>query len=326
MRKIFFVCLFSVLLTSLFAQSGESTYDYLLLPTSVRTAALGGTNVSLIETDVSLIHSNPAFLGQEMDMNLGVSYLSYVGDVAVGSVTFGKAVGERSAWGIGVNYTNYGNMLETTEDCQILGDLNASDICGSVFFSRDLTDKIRGGVAVKVMYSNYHHNTSVGLAADLGISYYDVDSEFSFGLVGKNLGRQVSSYEDNLYALPWDIQLGISKKLSHAPIRISVTANYLKQWEFDSLEEEDSFFKTLGKHIILGVDLTPNDNFWIGIGYNIKRGIDLGLDEGNKFGGFSAGAGLKVKAFSFGCSLGQYHPSATSFMFSVSTSFVEMKL
>jgi len=52
----------------------------------------------------------------------------------------------------------------------------------------------------------------------------------------------------------------------------------------------------------------------------------LHLSEGNKLSGFSIGAGLRVKAFGFGCSVGKYHPSATSFMFSVSTSLAEMKL
>jgi hypothetical protein len=297
-----------------------------MLPNSVRASALGGNNVSIIENDLSLIHQNPAFLGNEMDKMFSASYLSYIADIATGNVTFAKSLGDRSSWGVGVIYSNYGKMLETDGE-QIIGDLNASDIAGSLFFSRDLTDKIRGGIAAKYFYSNYAHNTAIGLGVDLGLSYYNPDKKFSFGLVGKNLGRQIKAYEEELANLPWDIQFGFSKKLSQAPIRYSITGIYLNEWKFYNLTgERDPFMKTVFKHLVVGVDFLPSDNFWIALGYNVKRGSDLGLSEGNKMAGFSIGAGLKVKAFSFGCSVGQYHPSATSFMFNISTSLAEMKL
>jgi hypothetical protein len=308
------------------AQEGESTFNFLLLPNSVRAAALGGTNISTIENDLSLIYQNPGLLGQEMNMSFSANYLSYIADIATGNVTFAKSLGEKSTWGVGVIYSNYGKMLETNES-QIIGDLNASDICGNLFFSRDLTEKIRGGVAAKFIYSNYAHNTAIGLGVDLGLSYYNPDKNLSVSLVGKNIGRQIKAYEEELANLPWDIQFGFSKKLSQAPIRYSITGVYLNEWKFYNLQgEKDSFSKTLFKHLVIGVDFLPSDNLWIALGYNVRRGADLDLSEGNKMAGFSIGAGLKVKSFSFGCAVGQYHPSATSLMLSVSTSLAEMKL
>ncbi|GHT26836.1 hypothetical protein FACS189432_02070 [Bacteroidia bacterium] len=292
----------------------------------MHASALGGNNISIIENDLSLVYQNPGLLGQEMDRTVSASYLAYIADIGMGNVTFAKKLGERSSWGVGFNYTNYGKMLETGQD-QIIGDLNASDIAGNIFFSRDLTEKIRGGVAAKLVYSNYEHTTAIGLGVDLGLSYYDPESNVSVGLAGKNLGRQIKSYEEELTNLPWDIQLGFSKKISKAPIRYSITGIYLNEWKFYNLQgEQDPFIKTFFKHWVLGVDFLPSDNLWIALGYNAKRGADLNLTEGNKLAGFSVGAGLKVKAFSFGCSVGRYHPSATSFMLQVSTALSEMKL
>jgi hypothetical protein len=327
MRKILIIITVCFFILPLSAQEGRTNFDYLLLPVSARSGALGGTNISLIETDASLVYNNPALLGSEMDLNLNVSILSYLADIKIGSVIFTKALGERSAWGIGINYANYGKMTETSADNIVLGDLNATDICGSLFFAHDLTDKWRGGITAKFLYSNYHYNTAMGIGVDLGLSYYDPDHEFSIGLTGKNLGRQITAYEEELASLPWDIQLGISKKLAHAPIRFSVTGIYLKQWQFDNYyKQKDSFLKTLGKHLIIGIDVIPSNNLWIGIGYNIKRGIDMHMQEGNKFAGFSVGAGLKVKMFGISCSFGKYHPSATSLLFNVSTSLAGNKL
>ena len=327
MQRFFLLLVLFISSFLVLAQEGKSSFDYLLLPNSARSSALGGNNVSVIENDVSLIYNNPAFLGAEMDLNLTVSYLAYIADIGMGNATFAKALGERGAWGIGFLYSNYGNMKEATQENIILGDLNASDICGNIFFSHDLSDRLRGGITGKFFYSNYYHNTAIGLGVDLGLSYYNSDKEFSFGIVGKNIGRQIKAYEEELNSLPWDIQIGISKRLDNAPIRFSITGVHLKQWKFDNKNgEEDSFFKTAGKHLVLGIDFLPSDNFWVGAGYNAKRGADMHLEEGNAFGGFSAGAGLKVKSFSVGCSVGKYHPAATSFMLSISTSFAEMKL
>jgi len=317
-----FLCTFP-----LFAQEGKSSFDFLQLPTSVRAAALGGTNISIIENDLSLIYQNPAFLGQEMNLTFSAGYLAYIADIGVGNATFAKALGERSAWGIGFTYTNYGKMIETTNTQELMGDLNASDICGNLFFSRDLTEKIRGGVAAKFIYSNYAYNTAIGVGVDLGLSYYNRDNNLSIGLTGKNLGRQIKAYESELADLPWEIQFGISQKLAHAPVRYSITAVQLNRWQFyNSQAEKDDFTTTLLKHFVFGVEFLLSDNFWVGTGYNVKRASDLHLTEGNKWAGFSVGAGLKVKAFSFGCSVGQYHPSATSFMINISTSLAEMKL
>ncbi len=327
MRQRILIGILLYFTSSVFAQEGKSSFDFLQLPASARAAALGGTNVSVIENDISLIYQNPGFLGPEMDLELNLNYLSYIADIGMGSVTFAKALGDRSAWGLGVNYSNYGNMKETWEDQTIVGDLSGSDLCANAFFSRDLTDRIRGGVAAKFVYSAYDQYTAIGLGVDLGLSYYNREKDFSIGLVGKNLGRQIKAYDEESGAMPWDIRLGFSKRLAHAPIRFSVTGMYFNQWKFENPNgEEDPFLTTFGKHLVLGVDFIPSDNLWIAVGYNVKRGADMKLQEGNKMAGFSIGAGLKVKAFQVGCSVGQYHPGATSFMISLTTSFAEMKL
>ena len=327
MQKIVTLYISLLCVFPLLAQSGKSTFDFLQLPSSIRAAALGGTNVSVIENDLSLVYQNPAFLGQEMDLTFSAGYLSYIADISMGNVAFAKALGERSAFGAGFIFSNHGKMSEYTEDNVKIGDLNASDICGNIFFSRDLTEKIRGGVAAKFIYSNYAHNTAIGIGVDLGLSYYNPEKNLSVGLTGKNLGRQIKAYETELANLPWEIQLGFSQKLANAPLRYSITGIRLNQWQLYNIEgEEDSFTTTLFKHLVFGVEFLFTDNFWVGVGYNTKRSSDLHLSEGNKLSGFSIGAGLKVKSFAFGCSFGQYHPSATSFMINISTSLSEMKL
>ncbi|GHS91855.1 hypothetical protein FACS1894174_02930 [Bacteroidia bacterium] len=328
MKKALLSCIiifFSFL--SINAQEGNTVFNFLSYPASARASALGRTNVSIIENDVSLIYHNPAFLGPEMNMNVNLNYLFYIADIGMGSATFAKAMGERSAWGIGFNYVDYGKMIGADKDGNISGDLPAKDICGNLFFSHDITDKLRGGITAKFVYSPYDQYTSIGLGVDLGLSYYNKDHRFSVGLVGKNLGRQIKAYNEELTEMPWEIQFGISKRLEHAPIRFSLTTINLNRWNYKNINGDDQkFFTTLLDHFILGLDFLPSDNLWIALGYNTRLGSDMKLQQGNRMAGFSIGAGLNIKAFKIGCSLAQYHPSATSFMVSLTTSLSEVKL
>ncbi len=321
---IFFLTVFCGYSGVIFSQETDNVFDFLKLPVSSRIDALGGENVSVVENDLSMIFHNPAFLGPEMNLDVNLGYVNYLADINAGSVAFAKSMGERSAWGVGVNYIDYGTFEGTDIENIYIGDISAKDICFNGFFSRDLTDRLRGGVAAKVIYSTFEQYTSVGLAVDVGLSYYNADKNFSAGLVGKNLGRQVKAYNEDRASLPWDIQIGMTQRLNHAPVRFSLTALHLTQWEFDSVVEgdtsEDSFFTTFFKHLVFGAEFLLSDNFWVGVGYNPKIGSDMSLETGNKLGGFSGGAGIRVKAFDIGVAVSKYHPSATSFHVNVTTS------
>lgn len=309
------------------AQDGNKVFSFLRFPTSSHVNALGGHNISLIERDPSLVFHNPALLGGEMDGMLNLNYMNYIADINVGSAIFTKAFRERGSWGIGATFISYGSMKEMSTDHTPLGDFSGKDLSINAFYSHDLSDKWRGGLSFKVLYSSLADYSSFGLAVDAGLSYYDPDKEFSFAVALKNVGAQLKAYEKDRETLPWDIQLGITKRMAHAPIRLSVTAMYLNQWKFkyidDTLEEkelDDDFFKTLTKHLVFGVDFIPSENFWLGVGYNPKAGQDFKLkDGGNGLGGFSIGGGFKISKFDLNASVARYHPSALSLMLSLST-------
>lgn len=321
-------CIASIICTLIIfhasAQEGEKVFRFLELPTSVRANTLGGTNVSVIENDVSLVFLNPAALGREMNMNANVNFLSYISDIKVGSAIFGKSIRENNSFAVGVNYVDYGKFKETTSQNEVIGDFSAKDIVVSGVYSHMLTNRLRGGVTAKFISSNYAEYSSIAIGFDVGLSYYNEDREFSAGLVLKNMGSQISSYNDTRVGMPWDVELGISKRLRSVPLRFSLTADYLTQWNFANVDEangidssDDSFIKTAFKHTVWGVDILPSENFWIGVGFNPKVHYDMALQDGNKFGGFSAGAGLKIQKFSIGFSLAQYHPAAATYQLSV---------
>lgn len=311
------------------AQEGKEGYTFLRFPTSSRASALGGHTVSMVESDPSLVFHNPALLGGEMDGMINVNYMNYFADVNVGSAVFTKAFRERSSWGAGVTYMNYGRMKEVTINDEYLGTFSVQDIGIHAFYSYDLSDKWRGGLSLKALYSTIADYSSFGLAVDAGLSYFDADRDFSFGIALKNIGAQLKAYHDDRQSIPWDIQMGITKRMNHAPIRLSVTALHLNRWKFDYIDHtdtktDDSFMETALKHLVFGVEFIPTENFWLGIGLNPKTKMDMKLESGNGLGGFSVGGGIKVSRFNIGASVARYHPSATSLMVSVTMSLSEL--
>lgn len=332
MRNFFYIISLCLLANLAHAQIGNEAYGFLRLPSSSHVNALGGYNVSIIEADPALGFHNPALLGGEMDNMVNLNYLNYISDINAGSAIYAKAFKERGTWGIGATFFSYGNIKEYSKENEYIGNVSAKDIAIQGFFSYDLSDKWRGGISLKFLYSSMAEYNSIGIGVDAGLSYYDADKKMSLGFVLKNIGAQIKSFYDKRQKMPWDIQMGLSKQMAHAPIRFSLTAMYLNRWKFDYIDNSkdeykgDSFGKTFLKHLDIGVDWLPSENLWIGIGYNPKRAMDMKLDGANALAGFSAGAGLHIKMFDVSASVAKYHPSALSFMLGISTAISGFKL
>ncbi len=327
MRQLFFILSFVLFILRAVAQEGDVVFAFLRYPASARANALGGNTLSLIERDPSLAFHNPALLGGEMDKMISFNYLNYISDINAGNALFAKALKERAAWGVGASFFSQGHIKGMSEEGISTGDLWLKDISLNGMFSYDLSDRWRGGVTLKFLYSGIADYTSLGLAVDAGLSYYHAEKDFSFGVALKQVGAQLKPYEDERQKMPWDIQAGITKRLAHAPVRFSLTAMYLNRWKMDytdallSEKNSRSFFKTLAKHLVFGIDCTPSENFWMAVGYNPKVASDMALKGGNAFAGFSGGAGVKIRNFDVGFSVAKFHPAALSMLLSVAVSF-----
>lgn len=306
-----------------FAQSGESAFNFLRLPQSAHAAALGGDNISVIDDDITLSAANPALLINVSDKTLNFSYMSYMSDSKVAGVAFNRVFGEHSAGAIMARYVNYGEFEGYTEDNFYTGTFTAKDIEIAGTYSYLLSEYWSGGVAGKVIYSKYETMSAVALGVDLGLNYYDPEKELSLSLVLKNLGGQVKAFEDKYEKMPFDIQVGFTKRLSHAPLRISATLTNLHKWDKDDFYNadgsEDSFGSILFKHLTIGADILFGKNFYISAGYNSRRADELST-SGSKWNGFGIGAGLHINKVKLNASYSNLHVSSSSLLFNLSYS------
>ncbi len=223
-----------------FASEGSPAYNFLNIPLSSRIYGLGGVNITLVDDDITLVDQNPALLGQEMSKQVSFSYMRYVGDSNFAGIRYGNAVGRYGTLSGAINYFGYGSVIEADEFGNQLGTLSPKDLSFSVAYSHDITDRLRGGINVKFLYSSYAEYSAAALATDLGINYYDPERDLSLSFVAANLGGQIKRFHESYDRLPIDLRLGWSQSFGSLPLRFSVTAWNLTQWKLPYYKMENS--------------------------------------------------------------------------------------
>ena len=305
------------------AQGGDTGFPFLKLPYSPRVAGLGGSNISLVDDDLTLAMGNPALLINAADKTIDLSFMTYMSDSKAGGAAFNKRFGERSAAAIAARFVDYGTFDGYTEDDIYTGTFKAMDTQLSLIYCYLLGENWSGGVSGNFIYSQYGTLNSFAIGVDLGINYYNPDNDFSASLTFRHLGGQVKAFEEKHEILPIDIQLGFTKRLAHAPLLLSATLTDLHRWDsedfYNADGSNDNFGQMLLKHLVLGADVLIGDNFYASLGYNYRAGRELSAG-GSKLNGFSLGAGLHLNKVKFSASYSNLHVSAASLMFSISYS------
>lgn len=345
--KRFFVALCLIIITSgfdIYSQAGYGVYKFLDLPVSSRLAALGGTNVSLNDNDLNFAFQNPSLLTEEMDNVASMNMANYLADIQFGSAMYSKSFGSHS-FAVGVQFVDYGLFKETTEFNEIIGNFTAKDYAMSLIYSRSITDKISVGGTLKPVYSVMERYTSFGMAVDAGVNFLSTSQLFSAGLVLRNLGTQFKGYYADEYnqhyePLPFDIQIGLSKKLAHAPLRLSATLHNLQHWNLshqstnkpiDKLDpgkndDKISFVDMAFRHSVFAVEFVPTKSFYLTAGYNHRRHAEMIMSGFKSLSGFSFGGGLKLYKFHVGFGMTQFQVGNYSYQFSISTSLNEFRM
>lgn len=316
MRKAFLVIMAALAnIAATQAQNDSQTgYNFLRLPVSAHAAALGGDNISVIDDDEALIFNNPALLSSVTDKSLNLNYMSYMQGSKVASAAFNKVFGERASAAISGSFVDYGKMKQTDENNIQTGEFSAKDISIAGYFSYLLTDRLSGGVSAKFITSYIADYNSIAVSVDLGLNYYDPDREWSLSFVLKNLGGEVKAYNDDYNRLPFDMQIGASKRFTNTPLRLHATL----------VDLNHPHYKVIN-HLVVGADALLTDNFWIGMGYNFRRANEMKLasSDGKSSthgAGLSFGAGLALSRFKASASWSKYHVSSSSIIMSIAYS------
>ena len=290
MKKNVILAFFVLFSYEIRAQESETVYNFLRLPVSAHAAALGGENITIDDDDPTMVFHNPALVSNVTDRSLNLNYMTYMEGVKVASASFVKALRNRATWAVEAQYVDYGSMKQTTAENEVIGKVSAKDIAVGGTFTYALSNKIAGGVTAKFVSSSLAGFNSIGMAVDLGLNYLNPELGLSVSAVARNLGGQLKAYEDDFEKLPFDLQLGVSKRLGQSPLRFSVTMTRLHDWD-------DKFVN----HLVFGAEAFLADNIWIGGGLNPRRSDEMKISDGetesSHGAGLSFGGGLQLERF-----------------------------
>ena len=337
---LIFLSIFLATLDAYSQLGGRNTYEFLNLTNSARIASLGGKVNSIWDNDLNLAFYNPSLLNEGMRNNLVLNYVNYFTDVNYGYVSYASTIDRIGNVAGGIHYINYGKFVAADEFGNRTGTFTASEMVLNLMYSRSIDSMFHVGVNLKPVYSSLEDYNSFGIAADLGVTYTSRDRLFAGALVLRNIGLQIKPYyEQHRENLPFEIQIGASHKLRHAPFRFSIVAHNLQKLDLTYNKSEDSRYQEIDvvtgeptgtnkigkfadkfmRHMIFGIEFLPFKSFSIRGGYNYLRRSEMKVESRVAMVGFSWGFGIKISKFNLSYGRASYHLAGASNHFSLST-------
>jgi len=320
---------------------GNNTYEFLNLVTSARTAALGGKPISVKDGDLNLAFQNPSLLDTTMHNHLSLSYVNYFSDINYGSVIYSKSYKKYGSFSMGAHYIHYGTFQGADPSGQLLNEFTANDYALIIGWGKGIDSSFSVGANFKMIFSMLEQYVSFGTAVDLSATYHNKDKNITIAALIRNAGIQLASYrKKNREPLPFEIQLGLTHKLNHAPFQLSVTAQHLQKWDLtfknsgestpvidpftqEEIKQKKNIGDMIMRHFILGGEFLLSENFHLQLGYNYQRRKELQVVSRPALTGFSWGFGFRVYKFHVSYGRASYHLAGGPNHFSITTNLSE---
>jgi hypothetical protein len=306
---------------------GSRVFEFLRLSASPHISALGGMVVANPSPDLMMGYGNPALLRPEFHSTLGLNHNIYYAGSQFSNFLYAHHVDEwNTTLGVGVQFLNYGKFTYTDGLGNIYGEGQASDYAIHLIASKSYKERWRYGAAIKFAQAQYTNGKSSALAADIGVVYADTNNKWYVGGAFKNAGYQIKRFDPSIdrQPLPFDLQIGVTKKFKKAPFSIMVLAHHLYTWDIrydnptdanntsllfgdENKKEKNYFADKLFRHFVFAADVQLGKRLELSVGYNHLRRSELALDEKKGASGFSFGAGLYLNKFVIHYARSYYH-------------------
>lgn len=277
-------------------------------PASPQVAALGGINLTNESKDISLAFANPAQLDSVMHTQMATNFNAlYAGVKNVHWMLGYRSKQLQTNFAAGIMYFDYGATQQTDAAGNIEGVYRPRDFVLQIQASREYMSRWKYGVSLKYLSSNYGPYRSSAIAADVGVLYRDTANLLQASIVAVNMGGQLKRYNPaEPEELPFDLQVGISKRLAKAPIRFSATAHHLHRFDilyndtvfnnnngFENASAKKITLDKLFQHFIFSTQILIGERVEVTAAYNILRAKELKVSTGgNGLTGFSLGVGV----------------------------------
>jgi hypothetical protein len=276
---------------------------------------------------------------------LSVNYVDHFMDINYGYSTYSRTFNKIGSFAASLQYINYGKFTYADPTGMTTGSFNANEMAMIVGWSKKLAENWYIGANIKGIFSQLEQYHSSALAMDVAGSYINKETNFCASLIVKNAGRQIKPYvEGNLEPMPFEIQMGVSKRLEHVPFRFSLLFDNLQKWDLtydDPTNPKQTIDPLTGEpiterkiftygdqvlsHITIGGEMLFGKNLSFGLGYNYRKRKEMVVDTRMGMVGFSWGFGIKISKFRISYARAAYHISGAPNVFTITTNISDFK-
>jgi hypothetical protein len=307
---------------------GKNVFSFLDLPVAPQLAALGNVNVSQQNNDIALSALNPALLRESMHQHLEMNYTNYFADVQYAHCLFGyHSTRLQTTFAASIQYVNYGTVTQTDASGNIQGAFKPRDMSVQLTMSRQYLERWHYGISLQFIQSGYQQYHSTGIGVNVGLTYEDTTHKWQAGFVAKNMGVQLTTYVAGMQEpLPFDLQVGISKKLEHIPLQLSATLHHIYQFDVryadpgfeegaiitngDTTKAGNKAADKIFRHFVLAAQWEIGRYIEFTAGYNHLRRQELATPQQKGLSGFSAGLGVITRKLQLRYTRSWYQRSA----------------
>lgn len=295
--SVFFLLIFAGIPNSSAQEADLVGFSFLQMEPSARAASLGGAFSAVYGKDVNALFYNPALNNAQTHRSFSVSFMNHVNDLRAGFLAYSYHAERLGSLGFGVRYLSWGDLTQTDVQGNETGSFSANDVAFTVGLSRLYSEQLYIGANLHSIISHIDSYSASALAVDVGMVYHSVNEQFALSASVNNIGVVLSSLGANDDELPLDFRVGVSGKLRHLPLMITVTGYNLHN--FDSVIEEANTFDQIMEHVVVGGEFQFSESFNVRFGYNHRRHETLKQKSRLDFAGFGFGVGIKVSRVYF---------------------------
>ena len=307
MRWLFLCLIFLSGAVELFA-AGKNALTFLLIPPGARASSMGESFVGVADGPETL-SVNPAGLADEVDRQVSLQHVFFVGGILMDQVSFVHPV-QKGAWGVQAGFMGVGGLKRTVADPTVpdgfreTGDFSTQDMEVAIAAGMRMTESVHGGGTARFVRESLSDAAANGAGLDLGIVYQQSGAPVKFGASIQNLGPQIK-FKDESFNLPALVRAGISLRLPKnsslrwVPVKSIVSVETLKLFQGGDnsisggievpFMDERLFFRMGYRYFIkkqtLGSEISLPSGFAFGLGFQVNAwNLDYALNSMGELG------------------------------------------
>jgi hypothetical protein len=285
MNKLLLLSVLAPVLAFTQGTAGKTGFEFLRTEISARQTGMAGAFVA-VDGDVYGLTCNPASLAGLKRRQAAATYVDYLLDFQLGFAGFSSPLKSGGMIGMGIGYANYGTFQWTDESGNATGSSVPGDVLFTAAYANGFSKTLRYGVSLRYIRSNIQNYSASAAAANAGILLLIPRQQMTFGFAVLNAGNGLSGFRDTVEKVPTSLRAGVTKRLQHLPLMVSIDATKF-------LYESDRALD--GVYWVFGGEFTVSNRLLLRFGYNSRGSEERMGANSSRVTGIALGMGLLLR-------------------------------